>query len=185
MTAETSPGAIDRSNLGITLATWVFMLHVGGYECASERVRTACKALEDAPPEADLDALGQDLVRAVKDDLGEPDPDFQRVLRVVQDWYGEDRVAADLGKADDRQERIRSIRRYQFSNSRPWLALIMDRFPDGHVGEHWVMVEEVTDVVKVMDPYPWDDVDEQYQMPLGDFMVKWELAGLWSVRFLP
>ena len=28
-----------------------------------------------------------------------------------------------------------------------------------------------------MDPNPWDDVDEERTVPLGDFQVLWELTG--------
>ncbi len=174
------------SNLNITMATWVYMLHRSGYSPACSTVQAACRALDDADPRsADLDELGKALVEAIVGELGTATPSFKQVLQVVTDWFGPEHIASDLGKGEDREERTRAIRRYQFSNSRPWLALIIDRFPEGRVGEHWVMVEEVTDVVKVMDPYPWDDVDEQYEMPLPDFMVKWELAGIASIRFMP
>ena len=45
------------------------------------------------------------------------------------------------------------------------------------------MVERVTDVVLCMDPYPWDDLDEEYAAPLIDFCVKWELGGGVGLRF--
>jgi hypothetical protein len=45
------------------------------------------------------------------------------------------------------------------------------------------MVERMTDVVMCMDPYPWDDLDEEYAAPLVDFCVKWELAGGAGLRF--
>ena len=45
------------------------------------------------------------------------------------------------------------------------------------------MVERVTDTVTCMDPYPWDDLDEEYTLPLVEFMVRWELAGGESILF--
>ena len=45
------------------------------------------------------------------------------------------------------------------------------------------MVEQFTDRVILMDPYPWDDVDEEYELPLTEFMVRWELAGNNSLHF--
>jgi hypothetical protein len=49
---------------------------------------------------------------------------------------------------------------------------------------HWVLVERVTDEVLCMDPYPWDDLDEEYVQPTLDFLVKWELAGGGSFRWV-
>jgi hypothetical protein len=65
----------------------------------------------------------------------------------------------------------------------PIITAIVDRFPDGSIGTHWVMVERVTDTVTCMDPYPWDDIDEEYSLPLVEFMVRWELAGCESILF--
>jgi hypothetical protein len=39
-------------------------------------------------------------------------------------------------------------------------------------------------VVTCMDPYPWDDLDEEYTTPVVEFMVKWELAGSQSIHFI-
>ena len=58
-----------------------------------------------------------------------------------------------------------------------------ERFPDGTVGPHWVMVERITDTVTCADPYPWDDLDEEYEQDTIEFLVKWELAGSHSVRW--
>ena len=129
---------------------------------------------------ADLEGLGRSLVGAVALKVGE-DTSFDAVHRLALGLYGEERVDSSLG-AGSRDLRARNARRYQFSHNLPWIACIIDRFPDGQVGAHWVMVEQVTDVVKIMDPYPWDDVDEEINMPVVDFMVKWELAGANSLR---
>jgi hypothetical protein len=61
---------------------------------------------------------------------------------------------------------------------------VVDRFPNGSVSMHWVLVERVTDEVLCMDPYPWDDLDEEYVQPTLDFLVKWELAGGGSFRWV-
>ena len=44
------------------------------------------------------------------------------------------------------------------------------------------MVEQLTDRVVCMDPYPWDDLDEEYDSPVVEFAVKWEFAGCGSIR---
>ena len=41
----------------------------------------------------------------------------------------------------------------------------------------WIMVEKVTDTVLCMDPYPWDDVDEEFTVDLPEFLLRWNLAG--------
>ena len=182
MTAAESTD-LKSGNLGVTLATWVFILYTGGTSADDAGIVAACEAIRDAGEDDALDALGQALVDAATATIGADDPDFDTVLASVQRLYGADNVATDLGEPADRTERARGIRRVQFGRNHPWIALIIDRFPSGTVGAHWVMVEELTDSVKVMDPYPWDDVDEQYEIPLNDFMVKWELAGCRSVRY--
>jgi len=174
---------LKSGNLGITLSTWVFILFNGGTQADDASIVAACQAISDAGEDAELDVLGQALVDVVLAALGTDEPDMAAVTAMAVKLYGADNVATDLGEPADRAERARSIRRYQFGRNLPWVARIIDRFPDGTVGPHWVMVEELTESVKVMDPYPWDDVDEQYDIPLGDFMVKWELAGLESLRF--
>jgi hypothetical protein len=174
---------LKSGNLGVTLATWVYILFTGGTTADDAGIVAACEALRDAEEGAALDRLGQDLVDAVLAAIGSDETDFDTVLACVQRLYGTEHVATDLGEPADRFERARGIRRVQFGRNHPWIALIIDRFPSGVVGAHWVMVEDLTESVKVMDPYPWDDVDEQYEIPLNDFMVKWELAGGQSIRY--
>ena len=41
----------------------------------------------------------------------------------------------------------------------------------------WIMVEKVTDTVLCMDPYPWDDVDEEFTVDLPEFLLRWKLTG--------
>ena len=108
-------------------------------------------------------------------------PKPEQVTSWLREQYGDESISTDFG--DDRSSRIQAIRSYQFRSSLPWLAQIIDRFPDGSVGSHWVMVERVTTQVTCMDPYPWDDLDEEYQSPVVDFMVKWELAGNHCIRW--
>lgn len=177
------PTELKSGNLGVTLATWVFILFNGGVSADDPAITAACEAIRDAGEDQQIDALGQRLVDAVLAALDTEQPDIGAVAGLAARLYGTERAATDLGESSDRYERARAVRRYQFGRNLPWIARIIDRFPDGTVGAHWVMVEELTESVKVMDPYPWDDVDEQYDIPLTDFMVKWELAGCESLRY--
>ena len=167
--------------LAFTLATYVYLLADAGISASDDAVRAACDALRaggQGESAADIDALGAALVDAVEAGIG--DADLPGALAC---WYGADHIATDLG--DGRDERLQHARKYQFNHSLPWLAEIVDRFPDGAVRPHWVLVERVTDAVSCMDPYPWDDLDEEVQIPVIEFLVKWELAGVRSARWVP
>ncbi|MCB9744219.1 MAG: hypothetical protein H6741_03440 [Alphaproteobacteria bacterium] len=174
--------AAKSGNLPITLATWMYILFDRGHVPTDAGVRAACEALAAGVGDADADfeALGRALVASVEDKLG-ADASFAHVRRYAAEQYGEEQILTSFGES--REERARGARRYGFSHNLPWIARIIDRFPNGEVGAHWVMVEQVTDVVTCMDPYPWDDLDEEYEAPVTDFMVKWELAGARSLRF--
>lgn len=168
-------------NLSITLATYLFILDSAGIKADNAAVIAACTVLRDAEEGADVEALGQALVGLVSDALGEAGG-----LSAVSEWlgalYGADHIGTSLGT--DRTSRVRGARAYMYNNSLPWLACVIDRFPDGTVGPHWVMIEQVTDTVTCMDPYPWDDLDEEYTTPVVEFMVKWELAGSQSLHYV-
>ncbi len=181
--SATEPTELKSGNLGVTLSTWIFILFNGGTAADDAGITAACEAIRDAGEDAEIDVLGQALVDAVMAALACEAPDLAAVAALAERLYGAELVATDLGEPSDRTERARGVRRYQFGRNLPWIARIIDRFPDGTVGPHWVMVEEFTESIKVMDPYPWDDVDEQYEIPLTDFMVKWELAGCESLRY--
>jgi len=168
-------------DLAITLGTYLFLLDNGGHRADHAGINAACDALKGAGPGADVDALGQALVAVVAENI-HPDADPEAVAGWLKSLYGDEHVSTELG--EDRQSRLRAARSYMFRNSLPWLAQIIDRFPDGSVGPHWVMVEQLTDRVVCMDPYPWDDLDEEYDAPVVEFAVKWELAGCGSVRFV-
>ncbi len=168
-------------NLPITLATWLFILSSSGLRAADADIRTACDALSSAGEGDDPEALGQALVAAITASLGEA-TDPASVTAWLGAQFGADRIGTAFGT--DRSSRVRGARAYMFKNSLPWMACIIDRFPDGTVGPHWVMIEQLTDVVTCMDPYPWDDLDEEYTTPVVEFMVKWELAGSQSIHFI-
>lgn len=180
-------------NLPTTLATWIFLLDRKGVTVDDPELRGACLALADAAAtegpatggaeqSASLDALGQVLVSRVQSLLGSEGAGPDGVVTLLNRLFGAAHVVTYAGTS--REERLVHARAYEFRSALPWLAQIIDRFPDGTVGPHWVMVERVTDVVTCMDPYPWDDLDEEYQVPLTDFMVKWELADCPVIRWV-
>ena len=174
--SETAPKA---GNLGVTVGTWLFILHTYGHDMSDAAIKAACAAIQDAD-EASTDDAGQALVALVNRALGDaPSPDAVRAW--LTGLLGEAHVGHIEG--DDRAARKQHIRAYQFRSNLPFITHIIDRFPDGTVGGHWVMVERVTDTVTCMDPYPWDDLDEEYTLPVVEFMVKWELAGNESIVF--
>lgn len=174
--AATAP---KTGNLGVTVGTWLFILHTYGHAFTDPRITAGCVAIQDADPD-DADVAGQALVALVDELLGAT-PDSG----AVRDWLAQLLGEAHVGRIDgeDRAGRTQHIRAYQFRSNLPFITQIIDRFPDGTVGAHWVMVERVTDTVTCMDPYPWDDIDEEYTLPLVEFMVKWELAGCESIVF--
>jgi len=167
--SELTPRAGD---LATTLATWIYLLHETGRRPQDGAVLAACAALSDAGGAAD--AQGQALVALVATGLGGSE-EPANVRSYLEGLYGET-ATGGLPPGGDREGALRALRTYQFRTSLPFIARIYDRFPDGHVGPHWVMVERVTDQVTCMDPYPWDDLDEETHQPLIEFMVKWELA---------
>lgn len=69
----------------------------------------------------------------------------------------------------------------EFSRGLPWIAQIADRTEQG-LEEIWVLVEKVTDSVLCMDPYPWDDVDEEFELELSDFLTRWKLCNCTAIH---
>ena len=166
-------------HLGITVGTWLFTLHSHGQSFSDPQITAACQAIADAAPD-DADQAGIALVNLVQAGMGSA-----RSATDVRAWLRGILGDAHIGSisGEDRAGRTQRIRAYQFRSNLPFIAEIVNRFPDGSIGTHWVMVERVTDTVTCMDPYPWDDIDEEYSLPLVEFMVRWELAGCESILF--
>jgi hypothetical protein len=164
----------------VTLATWIHLLDRRGIRPKEPALLAACDALAAGGEDADWDALGSALVEALRARLG-PGEDDGQVIDALRAIYGAEHLSTVAGTS--REDRLVQTRAYEFRVGLPWLARVVDRFPDGRILAHWVIVERVTDTVTCMDPYPWDDVDEEYQAPVVDFMVKWELAGTAIVRW--
>lgn len=178
---STDPAATAKSGqLHTAVATWIFLLSDAGHAPDDQGLAAALDAFRDADDSTRVDTLGQALVDAVRLGLGE-DADAGDVAGYLGRLYGEGRVTTALGATRD--ERVQAARRAQFATNLPWLARVIDRFPDGSVGSHWLLVQRVDEQVRCMDPYPWDDLDEEYAQPLIEFLVKWELAGCQGVRW--
>ena len=181
MSESTTPRATSpkSGNLGITVGTWLFVLHSYGHSFSDAAITDACAAIASASPEH-ADQAGMALVERVNTGLS-----GASTAAEVRAWLagllGEGHVGSVSGA--DRTTRTQQMRTYQFRSNLPFIAEIVDRFPDGTIGTHWVMVERVTDTVTCMDPYPWDDIDEEYTLSLVEFMVRWELAGGESILF--
>jgi hypothetical protein len=171
--------APKTGNLGITVGTWLFILHTYGQTFSDTHITAACKAIADAAPE-DADEAGAALVALVNARMDGP-TSATEIRSWLQGILGAEHIGSISG--EDREGRTQRIRAYQFRSNMPIITAIVDRFPDGSIGTHWVMVERVTDTVTCMDPYPWDDIDEEYSLPLVEFMVRWELAGCESILF--
>ena len=153
--------------LAATLATWLYLLAEAGHQVADEDVRAGIFALFNPAPDQDPEALGKALADAIS--------------AWLRAQLGADHIQSF--EEGSREERLRAARAWQFQSSLPWLARMLSRFPDGTVGSHWVMVERITDTVSLADPFPWDDLDEEYQLDPLEFMVKWELGGLVNLRW--
>jgi len=166
------------ASLSVTLATFLFLVRRAGLTLRDPAVESACAAFDAGG--APVDTLGAALASAVEARL--TGARVEDVVAALRGLLGDDHVHTDLGAGPDRAARAAAIRRAHFGNPLPWLAVIIDRQPDGEVARHWVLVESFDDVARVMDPNPWDDKDENRSIDLADFMVQWELAGCASVR---
>ena len=158
--------------LEVTLATWIFQLFSSGVAPGHEGLDAACAAVRDATDSASGDVAGAALVDAVAGQIASHDP--AGVIGFVTALYG-DRAHSDMGDGS-RDERTLRIRKYQFGRNLPWLARVWER-RDGTVKPTWLLITRVTDEVTAADPNPWNDIDEERHIPVGDFHVQWELDG--------
>lgn len=172
------PDAAARAATPVTLATWAFTLHRAGFPAVDHEIREACEAVAAAGDPETGDLAAQELVARVRSRLD--DVDGPSVLALARRVWG-DSISGDLGEAD-REERAQRIRRYEFERGLPWLARIWERDGAGMVRPGWLVVERVTDRVSVMDPNPWDEIEERRELPVDAFHALWELEGCPSVR---
>ena len=121
--------------------------------------------------EFDIFDLAKEFMDAIEASLA-PDASFKEVATWLENRVPEIKQGFP-GKA--RGQKLHAIRQYEFQQSLPWLAQIAERTEDGLISQ-WVMVEKITDIVHCMDPNPWDDIEEDFEFSINDFMVRWELC---------
>jgi hypothetical protein len=116
--------------------------------------------------------LGKALVEVVSESI----PSDSSVEAVMA-WL-EERVPSITNgwDVDEDQSILQKIRQYEFKRGLPWIGRLAERTENG-LEESWIMVEKVTDTVLCMDPYPWDDVDEEFTVDVPEFLLRWSLAG--------
>ncbi|MFT7518959.1 MAG: hypothetical protein ACI9MC_001093 [Kiritimatiellia bacterium] len=166
----------DDGNLRVAVSTWVFLLFVAGVQPQDDALAASCAAVAEATDAELGDVAGLALIERIgkmlADDIG--------VDALAMSLYG-DRVSTGFSDGD-RDARTHRVRAYQFSRGLPWLARIWERRSDGRVAPSWLLVERLTDQVLVMDPNPWNDIDEGRALPVQDFHVLWELDGCRSLH---
>ena len=118
-----------------------------------------------------FEAFGKELVDLVAESI----PSTASVEDVMA-WLGERVPTITNGwSVDEGHTTLQRIRQYEFKRGLPWIGRLAERTDDG-LEEMWIMVEKVTDTVLCMDPYPWDDVDEEFTVDLPEFLLRWKLA---------
>ncbi|MBM75777.1 MAG: hypothetical protein CMK59_10285 [Proteobacteria bacterium] len=129
--------------------------------------------------QVDPHGLGVRMVSAIKKlfpDKDEEEFEIEDVREVLSKLFPEHGLKINFEQ--DRDLRLREIRSYLFLYKLPWMARLLNRSDDGSFAKEWILVEEAKEEISCMDPYPWDDVEEDFVLPVSDFMVRWELAGL-------
>ena len=121
--------------------------------------------------------LGKKLVEVVQDSIA-ADSSVEDVFA----WLQERVPSITNGwTTEDDKSILQNIRQYEFKRGLPWVGRIAERTNNG-IEEMWIMVEKVTDTVLCMDPYPWDDVDEEFYLDIPEFLLRWELAGAVAIH---
>ena len=123
----------------------------------------------------DLFSLGMDMVETIKKLFPEnyEQNTAAEVQTLLSQLYGDYQVHVF---GDDAQQNLKTIRSYQYHYKLPWIARIANRQESGKIVEEWVMVEDVQDLVLCMDPYPWDDIEEDFKLPTQEFLIRWKLC---------
>lgn len=153
------------------LATWTALLHGAGERAALPGIDKACDALVWADFGAPTRAAGNALVHEVSALLERTGS----VEAAASALFGV-RAVQTFG-APTREERTQRIRTYDFQVGLPWLARLWQRKPTGDVLPCWEVVLSVDTHARLLDPNPYDDVDENVDLPVSDFHVLWELSG--------
>jgi hypothetical protein len=162
---------MNDPNVAYTVATFCYLVHRSGTAIADTKVAAACKAVDEGANEAS----GKALVAVLGDVLGDGSPDA-----IISGLSGLFSVQADAAGGASREERVAGIRRSLFGRSTPWLAWILER-GEGGLFLQCVLVEGFGEAAQLMDPNPFNDIDEQVSMAIPEFMARWELAGCRSL----
>ncbi len=138
----------------------------------TEALSTFVASQDNKYQTADPFELGKQLVDQIEEAI-----DAESSVEDVMAWLQE-RVPSLVNgwNTEEGHSVLQSIRHYEFNRGLPWIGRIAERTDNGIV-ESWIMVEKVTDRVLCMDPYPWDDVDEEFELDLPEFLLRWQLAG--------
>lgn len=116
--------------------------------------------------------LGKALVDVVGESIAS-----DASVEAVMAWLTE-RIPSIQGSwnTDEEHSVLQKIRQYEFRRGLPWICRLAERTENG-LEELWIMVEKVSDTVRCMDPYPWDDVEEEFNVDIPEFLLRWQLAG--------
>lgn len=159
----------------VTLATFLYLAHRAGHALHHDGLRAACAAIDADGANAET---GGALVAALSPLLDSESP--EKSVESLRQLLG-DAWQTGLGAGSNREERTAALRRARFGRSTPWLAWLLERSAEGKLHHQVVMVEGFGDEVLVMDPNPFNDIDEARSYPVVEFMTRWELAGAWAV----
>lgn len=151
------------------------------YTPTSERIENAVQNLlgDDFREGIDFFELGMEMVGVLRKLFPEnyESQSFAHLKDVLTTLYSNYNVKIF---GSDKEQNLKSIRSYQYHQKLPWIARIANRQGDV-IAEEWVMVEDVQDKVLCMDPYPWDDIEEDFELPTQEFLVRWELCNFTGV----
>jgi hypothetical protein len=174
----TSPTTRSHEQLATTLATWVFQLSQRGVAIDDTQVAAHCAAVAAAADPESGNTAARALVEGVSAVLAGPEP--AQVLAWARGVFGA-RASSRFGEDPDREERAHRVRKYQFARGLPWLARVWER-AGGEVRPGWLLIDRMTDEITAADPDPWNEIEEERRIPLGDFLVLWELADSASIH---
>ncbi len=166
---------MDATLTAYTVTTFLVMAHRAGFSVDSPAFVGLAERIGGEDSGEDL---GKALVAVVQEHLGDGSPDL--VIAGLKRLLGE-AVVADASYGDNRDARLAGIRRTLFGHSTPWLAWVLERSPEGSLHSTCLLVEDFADKVVVMDPNPFNDIDESRRYSISEFLAIWELAGCRSL----
>lgn len=155
----------------VTLATFLYLAHRAGFSVQDARLNETFRTIDS---EGATEALGAQLVEILHAQLPETSPDA--VIGLLNGLLG-GALRADFAKAETREQHVAAVRREVFGRSTPWLAWLVASNAEGAFYRQCVLVEGFGEVVQVMDPNPFNDIDEARSYPIDEFMGLWEVAG--------